>query len=133
MSTPKITLHHLEASRSLRVLWLLEYLNLPYEIDFHARDDTTRYAANSGPNTGKGLSAIHPLGRSPVLTIQEAGEEKIVIAEAGAVLNYLLHHCPKAGDPSPTDKTQQGQDLSFWLQFGESSLMLHAIPFMCVA
>ncbi|PWN20407.1 hypothetical protein BCV69DRAFT_208729 [Microstroma glucosiphilum] len=129
---PKITLHHLEASRSLRVLWLLEYLSVPYDLQFYPRDPETRYAKDTEPNSGKGLSAVHPLGRSPVLEV-----DGVVVAEAGAVLTVLLQHFPKqseaasgAGDPRPMDLTREGQELNFWVQFGESSLFLHAIPFM---
>jgi glutathione S-transferase len=105
---------------------------VPYDLQFYPRDPETRYAKDTQPNSGKGLSAVHPLGRSPVLEV-----DGVVVAEAGAVLTLLLQHFPKQGaagdgadDPRPMDLTSQGQELNFWVQFGESSLFLHAIPFM---
>ncbi|CAO1638937.1 unnamed protein product [Sympodiomycopsis kandeliae] len=127
-SGPKYTLHHLEASRSLRVSWLLEYLEIPYKLEIYSRDPKTRWA-QGGAGSGQGLAAIHPLGRSPVLEVEDAGE-KFVIAETGAILTYLLEHHPKNGQPKPSDKNQRAQDLNFWIQFGESSIFLHSVPFM---
>lgn len=105
---------------------------MPYDLQFYPRDPETRYAQGTEPNSGKGLSAVHPLGRSPVLEV-----DGVVVAEAGAVLTLLLQHFPKPGaagggadDPRPMDLSSEGQELNFWVQFGESSLFLHAIPFM---
>ena len=73
-----ITLHHLETSRSQRILWLLEELQLPYELKVYQRDKATRLAPPE-------LKKIHPLGKSPVIT--DHGE---VLAESGAIIEYLV-------------------------------------------
>ncbi len=73
-----ITVHHLENSRSQRVLWLLEELGVPYEIVRYERDRTTMLAPPS-------LRGVHPLGKSPVIT---DGEN--TVAESGAIVEYLL-------------------------------------------
>ncbi len=73
-----INVHHLENSRSQRVLWLLEELGLPYAITFYARDPKTMRAPPE-------LRAIHPLGKSPVLT-----DDGKTIAESGAIIEYLV-------------------------------------------
>ena len=73
-----ITVHHLENSRSQRVLWLLEELGLPYEVRRYERDSKTMLAPRS-------LRAVHPLGKSPVIE-----DEGLVIAETGAIVEYLV-------------------------------------------
>ncbi|WP_299271143.1 glutathione S-transferase N-terminal domain-containing protein, partial [uncultured Psychrosphaera sp.] len=73
-----ITLHHLNNSRSQRILWLLEELGLEYEIKEYTRDHQTSAAPDS-------LKAIHPLGKSPVIT-----DGDLTIAESGAIIEYLL-------------------------------------------
>ncbi|MEQ1519385.1 MAG: glutathione S-transferase N-terminal domain-containing protein [Usitatibacteraceae bacterium] len=73
-----ITVHHLNNSRSQRILWLLEELGLEYEIKRYERDATTMRAPAS-------LRKIHPLGKSPVIT-----EGKQTIAESGAIIEYLI-------------------------------------------
>ena len=73
-----ITVHHLENSRSQRVLWLLEELGLPYEVKRYARDPKTMLAPAE-------LKAVHPLGKSPVIT-----DEGRTIAESGAIIEYLV-------------------------------------------
>ena len=73
-----LTVHHLESSRSQRVLWLLEELSLPYQVKRYARDKKTSLAPPE-------LAAIHPLGKSPVVT-----DGKTVVAETGAIVEYLL-------------------------------------------
>lgn len=88
-----LTVHHLENSRSQRVLWLLEELGLAYEVVRYARDPKTMLA----PPT---LIAIHPLGKSPVLT-----DGQLTLAESGAILEYLVDRygngalLPKVGTP----------------------------------
>lgn len=72
-----LTLHHLETSRSQRVLWLLEELNLPYALQTYPRDAKTRLAPPA-------LKRIHPLGLSPILC-----DRGLVIAESGAIIEYL--------------------------------------------
>jgi glutathione S-transferase len=72
-----IRLHHLEHSRSQRILWLLEELGLEYEIIPYKRDPVTRFAPPQ-------LKAVHPLGKSPVIE-----DGKRVVAESGAIIEYL--------------------------------------------
>jgi len=84
-----ITVHHLNNSRSQRVLWLLEELELPYEIVKYERDPKTMLAPPS-------LRAVHPLGKSPVITDGDA-----TLAESGAILEYLAETYGK-GSSSPT-------------------------------
>src|ERR1700761_7459444 len=77
-NTVMIIVHHLNESRSQRILWLLEELAIPYEIRSYLRDPYT----NQAPLT---LRDVHPLGRSPIIT-----DEKFVIAESGAIIDYLI-------------------------------------------
>ena len=76
-----LTVHHLNNSRSQRVLWLLEELGLPYEIVHYQRDPNTMLAPAS-------LRAVHPLGKSPVVTTDEG----LVLAESGAIIELSLIH-----------------------------------------
>ena len=80
-----LTVHHLETSRSQRILWLLEELGVPYELKVYRRDAATRLAPPE-------LKAIHPLGKSPVVT--DDGE---VIAESGAIIEYLVEKYGERG------------------------------------
>jgi glutathione S-transferase len=73
-----ITVHHLNNSRSQRVLWLLEELGLPYEVKRYERDKTTMLAPPE-------LKKVHPLGKSPVIT-----DNGRTIAETGAIIEYIL-------------------------------------------
>ena len=75
-----ITVHHLNDSRSQRVLWLLEELGAPYEIKHYARDTVTRLAPPA-------LLAVHPLGKSPVIE-----DDGLKIIESGAIVDYLIRH-----------------------------------------
>jgi len=105
-----ITLHHLNNSRSQRVLWLLEELELPYEIVKYERDPKTMLA----PST---LRAIHPLGKSPVIT---DGDAKL--AESGAIIEYLVDTYGK-GKLSPAPGTPAYRDYRYFLHYAEGSLM----------
>ena len=105
-----LTVHHLEKSRSQRILWLLEELGVEYEIAEYKRDPITF----SGPES---LKAIHPLGKSPVIT-----DGDLTIAETGAIIEYLLDQY----DPENRLRPTSGQallDYRYWLHFGEGSLM----------
>ncbi len=87
-----ITVHHLNNSRSQRILWLLEELNTPYEIESYSRDKIT----NLAPET---LKKIHPLGKSPVIS-----EDGKIIIESGAITTYIVDkYAPKGFAPSPED------------------------------
>jgi glutathione S-transferase len=78
--TPTITLHWLEKSRAQRILWLLEEINVPYEIKTYKRHPKTQFAPPE-------LKAVHPLGKSPAVTIND-----LAIAESALVVEYLSEH-----------------------------------------
>jgi glutathione S-transferase len=105
-----ITVHHLDDSRSQRILWLLEELGLSYDITQHKRDPNTRLAPSE-------LRKIHPLGKSPV--IENDGR---VVAESGAIIDYILR---KFGNgrlqPSPSDIHYD--DYMHWMHYAEGSAM----------
>jgi glutathione S-transferase len=105
-----ITVHHLNNSRSQRVLWLLEELALPYEIVKYARDPKTLLAPAS-------LRAIHPLGKSPVITDGDA-----TLAESGAILEYLVDTYGKGGF-SPAPGTPGHRHYRYFMHYAEGSLM----------
>ena len=105
-----ITVHHLNDSRSQRVLWLLEELGLPYEVKRYQRDAKTNLAPPA-------LKAIHPLGKSPVL---DDGEARL--AETGAIIEYLLETHPGSG-LRPAAGTEAGRRLTYWLHYAEGSAM----------
>ncbi len=105
-----LTVHHLEKSRSQRVLWLLEELGVEYTIVEYKRDPVTF----SGPAS---LKAIHPLGKSPVIT-----DGDITIAETGAIIEYLLDQYDTENRLRPTSG-QALLDYRYWLHFAEGSLM----------
>ncbi len=106
-----LTVHHLNNSRSQRILWLLEELGAPYEIKFYQRDATTNLAPPE-------LENIHPLGKSPV--IEEDGH---VIAESGAVVDYIVRK-HGAGRLSPPIGSWQHEAYLEWLHYAEGSAML---------
>lgn len=111
-----ITVHHLETSRSQRVLWLLEELGVPYAIKRYARDPKTRLAPES-------LKAVHPLGKSPVIT---DGAE--TVAESGAILEYLVEKFGDLGKADlvnlqPAADTPAYRQSRFWMHYAEGSLM----------
>ena len=105
-----ITVHHLNNSRSQRVLWLLEELELPYELVPYERDPRTLLAP-------KELEAIHPLGKSPVIVDGDA-----TIAESGAILEYLVETHGK-GRLVPPAGTQAHRDYRYFMHYAEGSLM----------
>jgi glutathione S-transferase len=104
---PAIIVHHLNNSRSQRILWMLEELGAPYDIVFHARDSQTMLAPPE-------LRAIHPLGKSPVIE-----DDGLVIAETGAIVEYLAS---RFGALMPTDPADRRQ-ATYWLHFAEGSAM----------
>jgi glutathione S-transferase len=105
-----ITIHHLNNSRSQRVLWLLEELGLPYEIKKYQRDPKTMLAPPE-------LRQVHPLGKSPVLT-----EDGVTVAESGAVIEYLLDRHGQ-GRLRPPEGTPERLRFTYWLHFAEGSAM----------
>jgi glutathione S-transferase len=119
-----ITVHHLNNSRSQRVLWLLEELALPYEIVKYARDPRTMLAPAS-------LRAIHPLGKSPVIT-----DGDVTMAESGAILEYLVETYGKPAGASPREApgdvaplvapapgTPAYRQVRYFMHYAEGSLM----------
>ena len=106
-----IRLHHLNQSRSLRILWLLEELGIPYELISHQRDTKTQLAPQS-------LKAIHPLGKSPVIEI--GGQ---MVTESGAIVELLIgRFAPNRLRPA-IDSHSYHEYLQ-WIHFAESSLMV---------
>jgi glutathione S-transferase len=105
-----ITVHHLNNSRSQRVLWLLEELGLSYEIVKYQRDPRTLLAPPS-------LRAIHPLGKSPVITDGNA-----TLAESGAILEYLVDTYGK-GALAPAPGTPEHRFYRYFMHYAEGSLM----------
>ena len=105
-----IILHHLENSRSQRVLWLLEELGLPYEIRRYQRKPDTSMAPPE-------LMRVHPLGKSPVIT-----EGAITVAESGAIIEYLLD-THGGGRLRPPAGTPERRQFTYWLHFAEGSAM----------
>jgi len=105
-----IVLHHLNHSRSQRVLWLLEELGLPYEVRYYERDTQTMLAPPE-------LRKVHPLGKSPVIT-----DGELTLAESGAILEYLAQ---RYGDGRfrPAPGTPEAVRYLYWMHYAEGSLM----------
>jgi len=107
-----IVVHHLNNSRSQRILWMLEELGLPYEIKRYQRDKQTMLAPPE-------LRQVHPLGKSPV--IEDTDGEGRVIAETGAIVEYLVEKADgRLGAPAHRDAALRYR---FWLHYAEGSLM----------
>lgn len=105
-----IEVHHLNNSRSHRVLWLLEELLVPYEVVRYERDPQTMLAPPA-------LKKIHPLGKSPVIR-----DGDLVIAESGAILEYLLH-AYSGHKLIPPQDTRAHLRYLYWFHFAEGSAM----------
>jgi glutathione S-transferase len=105
-----ITVHHLENSRSQRILWLLEELEVPYEVKRYERNKQTMLAPPE-------LRAIHPLGKSPVIT-----DDALTIAETGAIVTYLITTYG-AGRLIPPAGTPERLRYDYWLHYAEGSAM----------
>ena len=105
-----IVVHHLNNSRSQRVLWALEELGVPYEIKHYKRDLNTNLAPAS-------LKKVHPLGKSPVIT-----DGDITVAESGAIIEYLAQTYGQENF-IPEVKTEAHRQYLFWLHFAEGTLM----------
>ncbi|SFC32219.1 glutathione S-transferase [Marinospirillum celere] len=106
-----LTLHHLEKSRSHRIVWLLELLGVEYQIKTYQRDAKTLLAPAE-------LKAIHPLGKSPVLTDGDR-----VIAESGALIDYLVEVYGQGRLQPGKDNLDAWVDYRYWLHYAEGSLM----------
>jgi glutathione S-transferase len=105
-----LTVHHLNNSRSQRVLWLLEELGVPYEIKRYERDPKTMLAPPE-------LRAVHPLGKSPVIT-----DDGLTIAESGAIVEYLIDKYGH-GRFAPASGTPERLRYTYWLHYAEGSAM----------
>jgi glutathione S-transferase len=105
-----LTVHHLNNSRSQRVLWLLEELGVPYEIKHYQRDAKTILAPSS-------LRRVHPLGKSPVIT-----DDDVTVAESGAIIEYVIERHGK-GRLMPPAGTPEKRRYTYWLHYAEGSLM----------
>jgi glutathione S-transferase len=105
-----LTVHHLNNSRSQRVLWLLEELGVVYEVKRYERDAKTMLAPPA-------LLAIHPLGKSPVIV-----DGAVTVAESGAVVEYLIDRYG-GGRLIPAAGTPQRLRYTYWLHYAEGSAM----------
>jgi len=106
-----ITVHHLENSRSQRVLWLLEELGLEYRVKRYAREPETKLAPAS-------LRKVHPLGKSPVIT-----DGELTVAESGAIIEYLVGRYGSGSGLLPAEGSPQRLRYSYWLHYAEGSAM----------
>ena len=106
-----LTLHHLNDSRSQRILWLLEELGTPYEMERYQRNVTTRLAPPE-------LEAVHPLGKSPVIT-----DGEVKIAESGAIVDYIIRTYGR-GAMMPAPGSAEFETYNEWLHYSEGSAML---------
>lgn len=109
-----IVVHHLNNSRSQRILWLLEELGVPYEIKRYERNKITMLAPPE-------LRQVHPLGKSPVIT-----DGDLTIAESGAIIDYLI---TKYGSHLKPSDEKEALKYNYWLHYAEGSLM----PILLVA
>ena len=105
-----ITVHHLDNSRSLRIVWLLEALQQPYELVTHHRDPQTLLAPES-------LKRLHPLGKAPLIV-----DEGLTVAESGAIIDYLIERYDD-GRLAPAPGTPEHRDYRYWLHYAEGSAM----------
>jgi len=105
-----LIVHHLNNSRSQRILWLLEELAVPYEVKHYQRDPDTMLAPPA-------LRAVHPLGKSPVITHGDR-----VVAETGAIVTYLVDNFGN-GQLMPAGGTEDRLRYIYWLHFAEGSAM----------
>lgn len=104
-----LTVHHLNQSRSQRVLWALEELGVPYQIVRYQREKTML--------APESLKKVHPLGKSPVID-----DDGLIVAESGAILEYLQEKYDSEQRFKPQEMPQK-QDYRFWLHYAEGSLM----------
>jgi glutathione S-transferase len=106
-----ITVHHLENSRSQRVLWLLEELGLQYRVKRYARDPKTKLAPAA-------LRKVHPLGKSPVIT-----DGPLTVAESGAIVEYLVETYGADSGLRPPAGSPERLRYTYWLHYAEGSAM----------
>ncbi|MBS9783214.1 MAG: glutathione S-transferase [Pasteurella sp.] len=107
-----ITLHHLENSQSFRIIWLLEELNVPYELKVYKRNKKTMLAPEE-------YKALHPAGTAPIIT-----DDEIALAETNAIVDYILDKYSEEGQrlrPAQGDKNRV--PYLYWFHAGQGSLM----------
>ncbi|KAF8864197.1 glutathione S-transferase I [Acephala macrosclerotiorum] len=132
-SQAKVKLYWLNQSRSQRILWLLEELKVPYELEIFHRNKETKFAPPE-------LKKVHPLGKSPVISVEVPGSQPIVIAESAFVVEYLLDHFSNGSTLLPKrykggqegkigGETEQWLRFRYFMHYAEGSLM----SFMLVA
>lgn len=109
-----IVVHHLNNSRSQRILWLLEELDTPYRIEAYRRDAKTNLAPPE-------LRSVHPLGKSPVIQ-----DGDLVLAESGAIIEYLLDRYGN-GRLAAAPATNEHVRYLHWMHFAEGTIMLHLV------
>jgi len=109
-----IVIHHLNNSRSQRILWLLEELGLEHRIEKYSRDPKTNLAPPE-------LLAIHPLGKSPVMQ-----DGDLILPESGAIIEYLLERYGD-GRLAPRPDTPERVRYLYWMHFAEGTMMLHLV------
>jgi glutathione S-transferase len=109
-----LTVHHLNNSRSHRIAWLLEELGVPYSIQHYERDTKSGMAPES-------LKAIHPLGKSPILT-----DDGRPIAESGAIIDYIIRRHGE-GRLTPEGNSEEYDQYVHWLHYAEGSASLPLI------
>lgn len=132
---PKIKLYWLNFSRSQRIVWLLEELEIPYEVEVFHRDKETLLAPPE-------LEQIHPLGKSPVISITPPGhgEKPVILAESGFMTQYLVDHVPAGQKLIPKQwregrentlggETEEWLRYAYYMHYAEGSLM----PFLVFA
>ena len=106
-----LTLHHLNDSRSQRILWLFEELGVPYDIKKYRRNEQTRLAPPE-------LKDVHPLGKSPVVT-----DGDLTLAESGAIVDYVIRSYGK-GAMMPAIGSRDYEVYNEWMHYAEGSAML---------
>jgi len=109
-----ITVHHLQNSRSQRVLWLLEELGMPYEVRRYERNKATMLAPPE-------LRRVHPLGKSPVIEDKDPDGQTRVIAETGAIIEYIVEK--EGGTLGPPREREEALRYRHFLHYAEGSLM----------
>lgn len=131
--SPKVTLYWLNQSRSQRILWLLEELKVPYELEIFHRNKETKFAPPE-------LKKIHPLGKSPIISVEVPGQKPVVIAESAFIVEYLLDHFSNGSTLLPKrykdgqegnvgGETEEWLRFRYFMHYAEGSLM----TFMLVA
>ena len=105
-----ITVHHLQKSRSMRIIWLMEELGLEYDVKIYTRDPVSNLAPPD-------YKALHPLGKAPVVS-----DGDLMLAETGAIVEYFMDKYPDAG-LRPEVGAPERQAYHYWMHFSEGSLM----------